>query len=417
MKKIITFLGTGGPFTTTYRFDGKDYSGGVFAQALKEFCPFDEMLVCVTPKAEEKSWPVLAALNDPRIHKVPIETGRDNAEMWQTFKIITDLVNEGDTVTFDITHGLRSLPFLVFLFAAYLKAAKGVTIDHIYYGALELGDSRTGIPAPVIDLSDFVTMLDWISATDRFVQTGSSEALSDLLLESRPGSFAMRDDLHQRDVGRHLKYSGTVIDQISLALSITRPLETMVAAAKLRGALALVQPVLAERAQPFSILVGKVRAAYAPFALNDPEDVTSLKENLWIQVDMVAWYIDKSQYVQAATLAREVVISLVCCRMGESDLTNLDMRLEIEDAINNLRESRKASPRPPRNSSRFDAETASLPGSNLLVDLWNKMSYVRNDIAHCGFHQYALTADELVTKVRNLQPDLVKLAISLIGTK
>jgi CRISPR-associated DxTHG motif protein len=348
---------------------------------------------------------------------VPIETGRDTAEMWQTFKVITDQVNEGDTVTFDITHGLRSLPFLVFLFAAYLKAAKGVIIDAIYYGALELGDARNGVPAPVIDLSDFVTMLDWISATDRFVQTGSSEALSDLLLESRPGSLAMRDDLHQRDMGRQLKNSGTVIDQISLALSITRPLETMKASARLGGYLAQLEPVLAERAQPFGVLVEKVRTAYAPFGLHDPSEVTTLKENLWIQIDMVAWYIDKAQYVQAATLSREVTISLVCYCVGETDLTDLDMRLEVEDAINNLRESRKASPRPPRNISRFDANTASLLGASALVDLWNKMSGVRNDIAHCGFNKRALSADELVTKVRNLQPDLEKLANTLIGTR
>ena len=70
----------------------------------------------------------------------------------------------------------------VFLFAAYLKAAKNVTIDAIYYGALELGNSETGIPAPVIDLSEFVSMIDWLTATDQFIKTGNGKSLANLLL-------------------------------------------------------------------------------------------------------------------------------------------------------------------------------------------------------------------------------------------
>lgn len=153
MRKIITFLGDRGALQTTYSYNGNLYVGGVFAEALRQFCQYDTMLVCVTEKAKENTWSVLEALADPCIKPIDIPTGRTTDEMWQTFKIITEYVDENDRVIFDITHGLRSLPFLVFLFAAYLKAAKNVTIEAIYYGALELGNSRNGIPAPVIDLS------------------------------------------------------------------------------------------------------------------------------------------------------------------------------------------------------------------------------------------------------------------------
>ena len=106
------------------------------------------MLVCVTEEAKRQNWGVLEGLDDPRIQSIDIPIGRDIAEMWQTFEIIACHIAEGDRVTFDITHGLRSLPFLVFLFAAYLKEAKNVVIDAIYYGALELGNSRSEPPIP-----------------------------------------------------------------------------------------------------------------------------------------------------------------------------------------------------------------------------------------------------------------------------
>jgi CRISPR-associated DxTHG motif protein len=106
------------------------------------------MLVCVSEAAEQQNWSLLEALGDSRIQSIEIPIGRNTAEMWQTFKIITAHIAEGDRVIFDITHGLRSLPFLVFLFAAYLKEAKNVIIEAIYDGALELGNSRSEPPIP-----------------------------------------------------------------------------------------------------------------------------------------------------------------------------------------------------------------------------------------------------------------------------
>ena len=56
MIKIITFLG-GGAVETSYQFEDGVYTGNVFAEALHKFCKYDEMLVCVTEKAKEKTWP------------------------------------------------------------------------------------------------------------------------------------------------------------------------------------------------------------------------------------------------------------------------------------------------------------------------------------------------------------------------
>ena len=183
--KIITFLGDRGAMQTTYSYKENSYIGGVFAEALRQFCKYDTMLVCVTEKAKINTWPVLEALQDPRIQAIDILTGRTTEEMWKNFQTITEYVHEGDSVIFDITHGLRSLPFLVFLFAAYLKAAKNVTIAAIYYGAFELGDSKNNVPAPVIDLSEFVSMIDWITATNQFVKIGDGRELAKLLKSAK----------------------------------------------------------------------------------------------------------------------------------------------------------------------------------------------------------------------------------------
>jgi CRISPR-associated DxTHG motif protein len=225
---------------SVYTWQGEEYEGGVFSLALRQFVEHDRMLVCNTPEAEEKTWPALLALNDARIEPVSIPKGETTAEMWEIFNTITEKVNYQETVIFDITHGLRSLPFLVFLFAAYLKSAKQVNIEAIYYGAFELGK-----PAPVIDLSEFVSIIDWLMATNQFVKTGDGEILADLLKKGIPSGIELRDDIAARELKNHFKSASTAIESISLALRLTRPTETMQQATKLEKALEKSAPSIA----------------------------------------------------------------------------------------------------------------------------------------------------------------------------
>ena len=139
----------------------------------------------MTDDAEEKVWKKLRSegkarelMEDDRVQALPIKTGNDTGEMWDIFMTIAGEIEAEETVIFDITHGLRSLPFLVFLFAAYLKSAKGVKIRGIYYGALELSKDNV---TPVINLSEFVEMLDWLGASERFIEMGDGSALAELL--------------------------------------------------------------------------------------------------------------------------------------------------------------------------------------------------------------------------------------------
>ena len=407
MRQIITFLGTIIK-PTTYRLGEIDYIGRVFAEALREFVEFDRMLVCATERARVTTWPIMESLGDPRIVRLDIDTGQDSEELWHIFDTLTAAVNEGDTLIFDITHGLRSLPFLVFLAAAYLKAAKRVTIEAIYYGAYELGQ-----PAPVVDLSEFVTLLEWLTAADRFVQTGDGRPLASLLREHMPPGLAMRDDLEERALGKGLRDAAAAIEGVTLALRVTRPLETMRSAARLEAALREARDAVAARARPFALLAEQVRDSYAPFALTQPLDRTHWGANLRLQLAMLRWYLENGQVVQAATLAREWLVSLVAYRVGAASLVDRDgERFPVEGALNNARRVRAGEVvnRP----SHRDADLAALPALDDLIDVWNKVIELRNDIAHVGMHEHPKSARDLLRDMVAIYPELEKLAQALL---
>jgi CRISPR-associated Csx2 family protein len=414
--KIISFLGAIAR-PTTYSHQDKEYVGEVFAQVLREFCQYDTMLVCVTELAKEKTFPILEALNDSRIQPIDIPTGRTTEEMWETFKIITQHVDEGDRVIFDITHGLRSLPFLVFLFAAYLKAAKNVTIAAIYYGALELSDSKNNVPAPVIDLSEFVSMIDWLTATTRFVKIGDGQPLASLLQDAIPSSEELRNDPNTRPLKNQIKQSAEAIEAISLALSLTRPIETMESANKLEEIIKNATTSFDERAKPFSLLSDKVVQEYGQFSLNNPKDTATLTENLVLQLQMIDWYIQRDKIVQAVTLAREWLVSVLVLNfgLGEHILDLKKGRDYAEKSLNNATENRKPDDKRRQiTSSNYDNHFEALPQADELVKVWGTMTELRNDIAHCGMNRQPQTAANLKEKAKLLYPKLEEIGKQLL---
>ncbi|MDI9635365.1 TIGR02221 family CRISPR-associated protein [Kamptonema cortianum] len=412
--KIITFLGKY-PKETTYNYRDKDYKGRVFAEALHQFCDYDSMLVCVTEEAKATSWPVLEALGDSRIQPVDIPTGKTTEEMWDTFRNVTKYVNEGDRVIFDITHGLRSLPFLVFLFAAYLKSAKNVEIQAIYYGAFELGDTNKNLPAPVIDLSEFVSMIDWITATTRFVEIGDGQALANLLNKSIPSGQELRDNPSTRPLRDQLRKSYETIDSISLALSITRPIETMESATKLEETIKNSVSSFSQRAKPFSLLAEKIVKEYGQFALVNPKETANFTDNMQIQLAMIKWYLARNQVVQASTLAREWLVSVLVLRFGleQQMFDDKTGRRYVENALNNAVEKRKHEPRP-ITPSCCDEELEKLPEADNIAKVWGKMTELRNDIAHVGMNRDPKTAAKLKQNAVLLHEQLQKLAENLL---
>jgi CRISPR-associated Csx2 family protein len=411
MNKIITFLGKY-PRETQYLFEGQVYTGHVFAEALHQFTDYDQMLVFVTEEARETSWPVLKDLDDPRIEAVSIPLGQTTAEMWVLFEEILDRVEEGDSVVFDITHGLRSTPFLVFLFAAFLKFARSVTIEAVYYGAFELGNAREGVPAPVFDLSEFVNMLDWITATDRFITTGDGQALTELLQEEMPPGVQMGSDLKAREIGKHLKAAANGIQRMSQALRMARPFEALSSGAHVSDVLAASKDSVSARARPFEALAGQIEKTYGQFGLENPLDPNLATKSLIRQLGMVGWYLDHQQAVQATLLMREWLVSALMAVLNVYPFDDREDRFWAEKCFNDANHQLKQHGR--QGVNQFSSDLLILPDPAKVVMNWDRVSQLRNDIAHCGHRQNAQDASNLIHAANLIYENLCQMANDIL---
>ncbi|NTU79611.1 MAG: TIGR02221 family CRISPR-associated protein [Chloroflexales bacterium] len=404
--KAITFLGYTAPDRpyreTTYVWESHACTTPFMAEATAHFFRPDQLLVLVTAEARAQNFADLERRIGDQfpLHPVDIPSGRSEDELWIMFDAIASAIEPSDHIIFDITNGFRSLPVLAVLAASYVRLVRDATVDRVVYGAY---DAATAGQTPVFDLTPFVQLLDWTTAADRFIRDGDSRDLADLIRKGMPPGAAMRDDQNARELGKALKQAANAMEQISRALRMTRPLETMSAGAALADALASEQP---SKARPFRLLAERVRATYAPFAIREPDAVELLPVNLYVQLELIDWYCSKDQIVQAITLAREWIISLLCQQTDSALMDRDGARTPIEHALNRL--ARTGSGTIVQNA--LESAIQALRHSEETLRTWNRLTELRNDVAHAGMRANPRTAQQLVNDFTRLLPDLRRIA-------
>lgn len=121
--------------------------------------------------------PVSQALQvDCQLKRIPY--GDNLEEQIEILQIMAAAIQTGDTVSLDLTHGLRHLPMLGLLSAIYLQTARAATINGIYYGALDRTKNKL---TPVMQLNGLLNIAEWLNALDGFNKTGNLAPFSGLL--------------------------------------------------------------------------------------------------------------------------------------------------------------------------------------------------------------------------------------------
>ena len=422
--KIISFLGFNAYQETTYIHPSDPTKTSItpfFQEALVDFYDVDILYVLLTktvatkpPRGATKSnWEALEERLGNRVKLQPvydIPESQSPEDSWIIFDKITDCLDHGDRVVFDLTHSFRSIPVIALLAISYLRTVRQVQVEGLLYGAFN--PNQKGVPAPTYDLLPMLSLLDWISATDRFVKVGDGVPLADLLKNAIPGVERQHNPA-VRPLGSQLDLAAKVITNISQAIALARPLETLESTVQLEETLSKADISFDQRAKPFNLIKDQLLTEYGQFALPDPLESENLPRNLWLQFQLIQWYVTRGQVMQAMTLASEWLISIVAYKLGIQHL--LDDRQQIDYALNNG--SACLQNKKPKGPSDFDQGFQSLPDYQSLSQLWNELTQISNDIAHVGMNKDPKSAKALQKRASDLTPRLKEIAETLIKTK
>lgn len=160
-------------------------------------------------------------------HKLGIEVqclligyARDEREQADLLLDLAGVVRKDEHVALDVTHSFRHLPMLALVAARYLSKTRGVCVDDIYYGAVEMKDPVTE-EAPVLRLKGMLTMLDWVDALATYDKDGDYGVFAPLLaadgMDSAQARFLAQASFFERtsNAAQAAQTLSTVIESVS----------------------------------------------------------------------------------------------------------------------------------------------------------------------------------------------------------
>jgi len=404
--KLLTFLGTSKYSRTTYVWQEREQITEYVAEALNRLFEVDVVKVFLTKKAREIHWESFrdCILNS---EDIPIPSGESEEELWQIFEAVVNSVETGDRILLDVTHSFRSIPFFVFLAGIYLQKSRNVTIQGVYYGAYERNRERT----PIFDLTPTLKFVDWLTATEKFLDTGSATDLGQLLSTIQSDFYKQGRQKREPVKPEILGKFGTQIKGISDSIELVRPLKLMEETAFLQKlSYDRLKEDVGAFAQPFALLLDRIQADYGQFALSNSRDADP-KQALVKQMDLLRWYVKKSLYAQAILLGREWVVSALCVGL-ERDYLEPNERQQIERGLNELVAWTQEHSTKPLSINALGLVVQDLAN---LASFWSKLRDIRNDLAHTEMRRDSLSASKMTQFVeKNLLQELENLFVSLL---
>ncbi len=403
MKKIfLSTLGTNDYIRCYYGELPKPYR--FIQEALIDYivqdCILDKVIIVVTNESQERNWitqndkldeekvrytglkDILSQNDNINKHNIELKVekipgGKSEDEIWNIFDIISNKIDEDCELYLDITHGFRSIPFIMSAIVNYLRFAKNIHIGGIYYGAIEvLGliaeikkmpvDERK---AAIFDMTPFVVIEQWSEAINDFIKYGRAETLKQIANESI--NPILRKTKGKDEVASKVKaFVGALNDYTKAVLSCRGP-EIHELTKRLRN--------------NFDELL-EIEDLYIPQIKNL---LKLLQERLpkyyddefLVGLQAVEWCNKHNLIQQGLTLLEEIIISKVNKIRIETDR-------KIAAQALNARASRIPHDKwiDPLKSYQYNREFVDeIP--DIFVDAFNKLVQVRNNINHAGFGQ------------------------------
>lgn len=361
--KALSFLGTGNYKETTYVDKGREYKTGFIQQAICNWYNPDQLYILATPQVKKhQNMALLESCIGKHMTVLNIPSKQSKEDIWEIFEACTSVVDEGDSIIVDITHGFRSLPLVGFAIAAFLQRVKDVQVKHVLYGCYE---DRHENCSPVYDLAPIIHLLNWADALKTFASRGDAKELAVLLSQAHqePWQAAIKE---KGQLPRLLKNLSRQIKDLSEALHLSRPLDVMSISKVLSHTMDEVseEGEAQQWAKPFALVLEKFRDELTPLAAETPYELS--KRTLKAQLALTKYYLNRDLLVQAVTLMREWVVNYMALKLGVSNWLALEERNKVADVL-------RCS-----DADDYAAGIASLWGGN--------MTRLRNDVAHSGFN-------------------------------
>ena len=209
---FISFLGTGNYDSVQY--ENSDITTPYVQIAIvnrlgKSF--FDHINIIVTKESREKHWNALCEGLKEYNDKDSIDSYEISQDLvndqWSWFEQILNLVDDGDNVWFDMTHGYRAFSIVLSAALNFIQRTKNINLQAVYYGAHDAPNR------PIIDMVDFYRINDWADGVSQLIDTADVSKLARLAENATSKSF---ESLNNKELIKSLEELTRIIRNVDV---------------------------------------------------------------------------------------------------------------------------------------------------------------------------------------------------------
>lgn len=408
-KIFISVLGTGYYGKCVYEYNGERATESRFIQCAtlqlltrsEEWTSSDHAYVLLTERAKSTNWQVEGNVRDNRgaqeeyiglrdelsrmglpfgVDSVDIADGKNEAEIWSIFDRVFSVIEDGDELYFDLTHGFRYLPMLVLVLGNYAKFLRSVKIKSITYGNFEMAD-RTASPivAPVIDITSLSVLQDWTVGVADYLRHGDTEKIMECsgqklkpLLRESKGSDAAASQLNGLCAS---------LKALSEMMSFCRGVDLCegAAAKKIRSYL---KGADKNYLKPLVPLFGMIQASVDNIEADDTHNMIKAAEVC----------ASNGNFQSAVTLLKEGIVSKLCRRYGvdyvdtdKRDWINRAISMKYMQCMNTFDKYRSSCDPDEEAFKRYVLQDVLI--SDKFAKDYDNLKTIRNDFNHAGMRK------------------------------
>ena len=330
--KLISFLGGQEDGPGIYSCAGTSCETRFVQEAICRLLgTVDDALLFATEGARRDAWgQVSAVLSDCGVASelVLISEGETEDELWEIFRVLGNSIDDGEKIVFDITHGFRSLLLVGFLSAAFLRATGKAEIAHVFY----CQDRGEGQPSPLLDLTPFLSILDWTTSVHAFLWSMDAAGINRLANRTAKEAYLSG----RPDAPEKLSRFAETLDGFAVAARMARPVEALNLAAGIARDIDEVTGEMEVFTPPLVEVLDEIRIV-GDLGIRRPETDEGLT---WAHVEkelsLIGFMVERGLLLQGVTFSREWMVNvMLLIRYGDgyTGWLNPDTRYDMSQTF------------------------------------------------------------------------------------
>jgi CRISPR-associated DxTHG motif protein len=302
---------------TVYELNGKKSRKTEFVQVaeiqiLGAGC-FDKIIIVATQKSHDTHFENLESqliqTGSKHISHLIISEEMTPEAQWKWFEQILDIIEYGDNLTIDLTHGYRSIPIIFSTAINFLQKARNITLNAVYYGAFEKEKKL----APIINMKDFYIINEWAEAVSRLVEDADARKVAEI--SRKAPEFQVRG---LADEG--------LIKSFETLTNTVRNVDVNNVADRVNAVIKLIEKRIQDASATEKILLKMVVNKFVSLTTKVPISGRYDKIYFNIQLEIISMLLDHKLFMQAYTVMREFIGSIGMIEIEKAKINSSDGR-------------------------------------------------------------------------------------------